>query len=135
MTREEAIEILKKYKDESEEDYYEKRAKALGKGIEALEQEPCEDIISRKAVLDYIYNDLGLGDEENGKDVERQMELEISYRYVKSLPYVTPQPKTGHWIETDMDIYECSECHKGLALLEKENYCPHCGAKMELKGE
>lgn len=41
--------------------------------------------------------------------------------------------KTGHWIETDMDIYECSECHIGLALLEKENYCPHCGAKM--KGE
>lgn len=41
--------------------------------------------------------------------------------------------KTGHWIETDIDIYECSECHIGLALLEKENYCPHCGAKM--KGE
>ena len=39
MTREEAIEILKKYKDESEEDYYAIRAKALGMGIEALENQ------------------------------------------------------------------------------------------------
>lgn len=37
MTNKEAIEILKKYKDESEEDYYVKRAEALEKGIEALE--------------------------------------------------------------------------------------------------
>ena len=59
--------------------------------VEALEQEPCEDAISRQAVLSYIYNDLGLGDEENGADIERQMELESSYRYVKSLPPVKPQ--------------------------------------------
>ena len=39
--------------------------------------------------------------------------------------------KMGHWIKIDMDIYECSECHKGLAFFEKENYCSHCGAKME----
>lgn len=39
--------------------------------------------------------------------------------------------KTGHWIEIDMDMYECSECHKGLSVYEKENYCSHCGAKME----
>ena len=39
MTNQEAIEILKKYKDESEEDYYVKRAEALDKGIEALESQ------------------------------------------------------------------------------------------------
>ena len=66
--------------------------------IELLEQMPCEDCISRQAVLSYIYNDLGLGDEENGEDLERQIELEDSYRYVKSLPPVTPQPKTERWI-------------------------------------
>ena len=38
MTREEAIEILKKYKDESEEDYYVRRAKALGLAIEAIKE-------------------------------------------------------------------------------------------------
>lgn len=38
MTNKEAIEILKKYKNESEEDYYIKRAEALEKAIEALER-------------------------------------------------------------------------------------------------
>ena len=68
---------------------------AINMAIKALKQEPCGDTISRQAVLDYIYNDLGLGDEENGKDVERQMELESSYRYVKSLPPVTPKKMEG----------------------------------------
>ena len=63
------------------------------------EQDPCGDCISRQEVLDYIYNDLGLGDEENGNDVERQMELEKSYKYVKSLKPVNPQPKTGYWVD------------------------------------
>ena len=36
MTREEAIEILKTYKEESEEDYWVMRAKALGMAISAL---------------------------------------------------------------------------------------------------
>ena len=40
MTREEAIEILTRYKEESEEDYYVKRAKALDMALKALEQEP-----------------------------------------------------------------------------------------------
>jgi hypothetical protein len=89
------------------------------------------DSISRQAVLDYIYNDLGLGDEENGKDLERQMDLVVSYKYVKSLPPVTPQPKTGHWIDRDVydaDRWKCSEC--GRTEPYKENYCPKCGAKM-----
>lgn len=37
MTNQEAIEILKKYKDESEEDYYIKRAEALDRAIKVLE--------------------------------------------------------------------------------------------------
>ena len=39
MTREEAIKILEGYKLESEEDYWLKRAEALGKGIEALKNQ------------------------------------------------------------------------------------------------
>jgi hypothetical protein len=118
--------------------------------MDELEQEQCDDCISRKAVLDYIYNDLGLGDEENGKDVERLMELDSSYRYVKSLPPVTPQPKVGRWIknkeyggyETTLIDCCCSVCGE-RALLKKSysmdgqsivlcpsNYCPNCGAKM-----
>ena len=39
--------------------------------------------------------------------------------------------KTGHWIETDLYIYECSECHIGTSVGSKDNFCPNCGAKME----
>lgn len=39
--------------------------------------------------------------------------------------------KMGHWIEVDLDVYECSECHEGQSILTKDNYCPNCGAKME----
>ena len=39
--------------------------------------------------------------------------------------------KTGHWVEVDLDVYECSECHEGESILTKDNYCPNCGAKME----
>lgn len=39
MTREEAIELLKQHKMESEEDYWLRRAEALGLAIEALENQ------------------------------------------------------------------------------------------------
>lgn len=51
MTREEAIKRLKEIdiRDALQEDY-----DALYMAIKALEQEPCEDCISREAVLDLL---------------------------------------------------------------------------------
>ena len=103
--------------------------------IKGTVQKPSDDAISRQAVFDYIYNDLGLGDEENGKDVERLMELESSYKYIKSLPPVNPQPKTGHWEWLTEDKYRCSNCNHETRVDECMNkpmyeFCPFCGAKM-----
>lgn len=142
MTREEAIARIKNHKivhkmNEPRAIYI---SEALDMAIQALDQEPCEDCISRKAVLDYIYNDLGLGDEENGKDVERQMELEDSYRYVKSLSPVKQEPTTGHWTRELIRNEKggcigakmiCSECDNDNKHDEYMNYCPNCGAKMD----
>lgn len=38
---------------------------------------------------------------------------------------VTPQPKTGHWIERD-GYWECSECH--AERVYGNEYCPDCGS-------
>ena len=47
------------------------------------------------------------------------------------------KPKTGHWIEKDDNLYECSECGQYIYsetehdLLEFHAFCGRCGAKME----
>lgn len=41
----------------------------------------------------------------------------------------------GRWVclEAEIGLYECSEC--GHRILRAEcNYCPNCGAKMDLRG-
>ena len=35
----------------------------------------------------------------------------------------------GHWL-VNMFFIECSECGESFPL-EPQNYCPHCGAKMD----
>ena len=48
----------------------------------------------------------------------------------------TSQQRTGRWKFTVYDAnrighYECSECHWNV-LMNVSDYCPHCGAKMEV---
>ena len=51
------------------------------------------------------------------------------------LPSVTPQQKTGHWIRMKAyEKWECSGCNTVFRFTFKEhNYCPNCGAKMEVE--
>ena len=106
-----------------EQDGYE----CLEMAIKALEQEPCEDCISRQEAINCVTLN------------------EFRYKIVedmKTLPSVTPKEKTGHWkpIEYDgyadgypvWDVWECSQCgleHNG----DKESltaFCPDCGCHM-----
>lgn len=50
---------------------------------------------------------------------------------LKSLPSVTPERKTGKWIDRGyMKVgYHCSECG-GYVVSGKENFCPNCGEDM-----
>lgn len=93
-----------------------------------IEQEPCEDCISREEVIDtfkHWYSELLLNNEETDFcDI------------VRALPSV--QPKTGHWIrfkEFENGYYhiKCSVCGQywsvdGHAKIFR--YCFNCGAKM-----
>ena len=49
----------------------------------------------------------------------------------KSFPLV-PVPPHGKWIpsEDDSKVFGCSECHE--IVYGTSNYCPRCGAKMDL---
>lgn len=111
--------------------------------IKVLEQQSCEDYISRQAVLSYICNDLEFGDEENGCNLERKIAQEEIYNFIKKIPPVTPKEKTGKWINLRFappvfngslsSLYAtCSNCNKESWFPDKvkSKYCPNCGARM-----
>ena len=104
------------------------------------EQEPCEDAISRKVVLNKIkevcfsrekeWIDFRVSQGSNGQ-------RDFIIKFIESLPPVTPKPKTGHWNTYELaqggineKWLECSECMWSNALLIPRNYCPKCGARM-----
>ena len=86
MTREEALQILDTIPTIGEQ------VDALEMAISALEQEPCEDAISREAVLDALldyWHDIQFVD-GTGYDV-----FEDSEEVIKALPSVTPSRRKG----------------------------------------
>ena len=104
---------------------------------------PCEDAISRQAVLNILDDVVKDYIKENDFDKAQG----VAWIKVQKLPSVTPQPKTGHWIghrehcenlgviPSGLGAYEwCSECDCGIDVREWHknhyNYCPNCGAKM-----
>ena len=142
MTREGArviiIEWLNKGKDGKTKErlgylegwFHDSDEEAFNMAIEALKAEPCEDAISRQAVINQIFYST-----DNNGDVVLGSALR---ERIARLPSVTPQkPKTGHWLMTGdyytgaygtIDYVECSCCHEDS--LEEGDYCPNCGAKM-----
>lgn len=98
-----------------------------------LEQEPCEDCVSRKKVLEYI-DEMPSELTADGRRMIRRRRLE---EYISdTLPPVDPQPRMGQW-QQDLDgTYLCSECGSGFkeqpTLMGKPMFawCPLCGAKM-----
>ena len=107
--------------------------KAYDVAIKALEQEPCEDAISRQAAISDIHEmqEWHTGDAFNADRVIRQL---------KDLPPVIPSRPTGHWIfeegdgKTCADGYVCSACNKSfhthVPYFAEYEFCPHCGAYM-----
>lgn len=132
MTKEEAIKALIKERKTA----LHENKQAFDMAIKALEQQPCEDAISREQAIRATYG------------FERYTGIdEAPYEYAESilrdLPPVTPTRKKGEWIftKTKFDRHgctvECSSCHKKWKTYDeirwkKENkYCPNCGAEME----
>lgn len=108
--------------------------------IKALEQQPCEDAISRQVVLDKI-KEVCFSKEQKWVDFRVSQgsngERDFIINFIESLP--SAQPKTGHWIYKleDWNRWTCSECgfskrtdvHVKLGF----KFCPNCGIRMVSK--
>ena len=120
MTREEAINYLKRNIAIDEDDASRYHNEVLEFIIKVLEQEPCEDSISREAVKELFQEGSVMG----------------MYHFlgIEELPSVTPTRKKGKWIvlkDEYGDICEaiCSCCEDNGN--HRWKYCPNCGCKME----
>lgn len=129
MTKDEAI---KELTDLLPEEFLSEYTDAIKMAIEALEQEPCGDCISREAVM-HILDEVG-GD----FDSPREAVVPIDYiaDMVSDLPPVTPQSKVGYWIEhvhNGIHYIECPKCSSWFLrmYLTRNSYCPNCGCKMQ----
>ena len=120
--------------------------------IKALEQESCEDAISRVETVQFLANH-----SNDFEDAKVKMAFKVASSLINNphnLPPVTPAQKKGKWIKIHTDekydffgyrvkvaTYKCSVCGRiiedigtyGLTnRIENYPYC-HCGAKMESK--
>lgn len=130
MNREEAINIMSQMIKDEEGFLSDNTVEAHKMAIKALEQQPCGNAIDRKLVCAFI-------DGLISDDGERKKGLE----YIKSIPPVNLQPKTGHWEQYGNsweDKFKCSECGKeqpkilcGERIIGHwSDYCPNCGCRM-----
>ena len=90
--------------------------------IKTLEQEPCDDTVSREAVKELFQEGSVMG--------------MYYFLGIDNLPSVTPTRKKGKWIvlkDEYGDICEaiCSCCEDNGN--HRWKYCPNCGAEMESK--
>jgi len=151
MTREEAIEYNKNLREymritdkNSEYKFLKGNYEALDMAIKALEQEPCEDSISRaeaQTEIEMNASRYAISKERGGMGQvewsDQLIKVSDAVDIIRHLPPAQPKPKTGHWemCEDADGIYGvCDICgtdadftHYGKAY----PYCPNCGAKME----
>jgi hypothetical protein len=137
MTREEAIDYLKRsLAIECEDDDIRYHNEILEFTIKALEQEPCEDAISRAQALSDCADWYGYGYRDNTfykllKDMppvtpktecsceQIKWERDMAIEQLKELGYgLGEKPRTGHWIEgqtNNPNVHNilCSCCFEG----------------------
>ena len=97
------------------------------------EQEPCEDCVSRQAVIDIVVFECG-----KWTGLAKEISKQLGH-----LPSVTPQPKMGRWIDEGFyaeghseHAYRCSECDEHyIGYMGEFKHCPNCGAKMKKESE
>ena len=93
------------------------------------EQEPCDDVVSRQAVLKMAY-DMSEIDGEHFTEPCMVVDVED----IQKLSSVRPQEQTGKWLDyRDDGFVECPFCGHATNCeddIDELHYCFYCGAKM-----
>ena len=145
MTTEKAIEFGKIFLKSIENEKGSATYEFVETAVKMMEQEPCEDVISRDELLKAIDTWDKFGCDADTKLVPYQdhyipyIHYDDVVKCIKGMPSVTPKSKTGHWIrfkEFENGYYhiKCSECGQYWSIdghAKIFRYCFNCGAKME----
>lgn len=99
-------------------------SEAYKMAMKALEQQSSDDCISREEAIRVA---------EQGQ----VQGYEWEFKKLCTLPSVTPKQKVGKWIEYCYQNLSCSNCGYIVADtdIDEYNYCPNCGAKMEVNAD
>lgn len=98
------------------------------------------DYVERKSVYEVLaslINDI-VDDAESPIECVKENTLRCVADKVKDIPAADVRSERhGHWITRHDGLPFCSECdYNGLGYIALDlDYCPHCGAKMDGKGE
>ena len=107
---------------------------------EMVEQEPCEDAISRDAVLDTTICEGISCNECSFNEIDGESGCLLHAR-IDELPPVTPSRRKGHWRKTPKAVmgegymWYCDNCEYEVYQdssrdYPSEKFCPNCGAEM-----
>lgn len=110
-----------------------------------LEQDPCEDCISRAEAIKALEYELSI-EADGGLDKYRTVIKDLlnaiyntQKKVIEDLPSIQPKPKTGHWIDrfpakeckcSVCDFLICISNGTYIDMVGQMKYCPNCGAKM-----
>ena len=132
MTKEELIRNLKytmeKHKNDKVDTFGTNISLMCKDVLDYIEQQPSEDCVSRKAVIDEL-NRLGRNAFKDDTDYD------TLFDFIDSLPPALEERKQRHWIEHydnsgNLHHLECSSCHNWHRDFIKDDFCPNCGADM-----
>ena len=128
MTREEAIKTLKEnycaicaYGSQNM-DSCDIRSCDNKDAIKALEQEPCEDVVSRQAAIVALDNRMS-----SLENVDMQIAMGFAKGIIHELPSVTPQPKMGHCKDCKYFEYDSVAKVNGIPLIVAHEICKRWG--------
>lgn len=120
LTNRQARKLIYAVIETNKDKYNDDTLEALEMGRTALEQEPCDNAISREDVIKLI--------QCSEYELQDRVDNDAMCDDIRDLPPVTQ--KLGHWIHFAQSD-DCSECGWSTGkYISPSKYCPNCGVRM-----